>query len=230
MNNNPLCITPDSRKHSLAAQVTMKTLLFIIFVFTKSLARSILDNPPGHVEFRRDKDVIHISRTNTEAAKKLYNAKENEKVNDYNKYIATSNKITVKMVDGLNPDNKDEILKKINTVETTPCCNGVSCFPCPYPMPMAYPAPVPQIPQIPIVVPAQTFYEPVIHDHPPLHQIKSIIEKGKRRKRKRDDSHYIDSTDSCDTSDMSDSSDSSDSDDINSSVDYYDDVLQVRAP
>ncbi|CAH2085930.1 unnamed protein product [Euphydryas editha] len=64
----------------------------------------------------------------------------------------------------------------------------------------------PAVPSIP--VPMTTFFEPVIHDHPPLHVIKKIIKKEKKRWRFDDSDEYsssdtdssnIDSNDSTDT-------------------------------
>lgn len=188
---------------SQTPRVNMKVLL--LFLITKTLALNIQSNRPSFAEIKRNHDVIHISRTTNDhnLPDKAYNTKKNE-VYGYNQNIVTNNNLTIKI---------DEP-KYVDNMAGTPCCNGVSCFPCPYPMPMAYPVPVPQVPQIPIVVPAQTFYEPVIHDHPPLHEIKRIM-KRKRRKRPR----YSDS----------DSSDSSDADDGYSSIDYYDDAFHIKA-
>lgn len=102
------------------------------------------------------------------------------------------------------------------------CCIAMVCYnPCPYAMPAPY---YPQMPDIPMVLPARTYYEPVIHNHPPLHKIQKIIKNDKKESKKgrflsgfdtsSDTSDYMDTdyfdteTDSSDTSTDTDTTDS----------------------
>lgn len=191
----------------------MKAVALII-ILTNSLAHIVLSNPPSYVEIKRNENMIHISRTkhdHVEVPKKPNELKKIE-ANGYNKNIVTDDKLTMKIDEPIIDKN---VMSTGTNTGSAPCCNGVTCFPCPYPMPMAYPVPVPQIPQIPIVVPAQTFYEPVIHDHPPLYKIKEIIKKGRKKKKRYS---------------ASDCSDASESGDGNRSVDYYDGAFHVEGP
>ncbi|CAG4946353.1 unnamed protein product [Colias eurytheme] len=56
-----------------------------------------------------------------------------------------------------------------------PCCFGQICTnPCTYPI-------LPNYQQMPIILPARTVYEPVEHNHPPLGDIKDLIEADKKR-------------------------------------------------
>lgn len=51
------------------------------------------------------------------------------------------------------------------------CCNTLICYPCPIPYNFL---------QVPVIVPARTYFEPVIHDHPPLEVMKKIMNKNKK--------------------------------------------------
>ncbi|VVC99941.1 unnamed protein product [Leptidea sinapis] len=99
----------------------------------------------------------------------------------------------------LTADSKDEAL--IGT--HLGCCYGSFCAnPCVYPYPMV------AAPQVPVVVHARTFFEPVQHDHPPLGVIKDII---KADKIEQYDSTYSDnSEESSDTEGRSDTETDSD--------------------
>ncbi|CAF4818349.1 unnamed protein product [Pieris macdunnoughi] len=77
-----------------------------------------------------------------------------------------------------------------STVKSGGCCFGQVCTnPCVYPVQPA--------PQLPVILPARTVYEPVEHDHPPLGEIKDIIRAERRYERIESDS-YSDDTDSDD--------------------------------
>lgn len=106
-----------------------------------------------------------------------------------------------------------------NDVKT--CCATGVCV-CPYQVPIPVPMPLPMpIIQTPLVVPARTVFEPVVHDHPPLHEIQKIIKKHKKSRRRPD---YSSSSSSDNySSDDSTSSDTSDESRIN----YYDDFISV---
>ncbi|CAG9580254.1 unnamed protein product [Danaus chrysippus] len=98
----------------------------------------------------------------------------------------------------MNGDTFESIVPNIQANYTTDCCQEYSCpNPC---YPHIYPPP-----PSPIVVPARTFYEPVVHNHPPLHVIKKIIARDKKKWR-------YDST--------SEEFTSSDTDDSGTSTDY----------
>ena len=77
--------------------------------------------------------------------------------------------------------------QKVVTTNPTICCLDYSCpNPC---YPVAYPM------SMPIVLQAQTVFEPVIHNHPPLHVIKKIIKADKKKWKKHssnEDSSYTD--------------------------------------
>ncbi|KAJ2947209.1 hypothetical protein O0L34_g16918 [Tuta absoluta] len=61
------------------------------------------------------------------------------------------------------------------------CCTPGGCMPCPLPaVPLQF-YPVPAQPPMPYVVPMRTVFEPVEHDHPPLHKIREMFRKGKKR-------------------------------------------------
>lgn len=60
------------------------------------------------------------------------------------------------------------------------CAPGLLCSPMATPV-AAAPLPAFQMPQL---VYARTLYEPVIHDHPPIHRIRELIEADKRRRRR----------------------------------------------
>ncbi|CAK1543746.1 unnamed protein product [Leptosia nina] len=78
------------------------------------------------------------------------------------------------------------------------CCFGQICTnPCVIPVPLYQP-------QMPIVLPARTVYEPVEHDHPPLGEIRDIITADKQR--------YA-------------SSESSDTSDTETDYDYYESFI-----
>lgn len=64
-----------------------------------------------------------------------------------------------------------------NNTSSTNCCTN---FPCPNPCfpPSGYSM------SAPIIVPARAVFEPVVHNHPPLHKIKRIIRRDKRKWRK----------------------------------------------
>lgn len=72
------------------------------------------------------------------------------------------------------------------------------------------------MPPTPMVVPARTYFEPVIHHHPPPDIMKNIL-KRKRRKYKKRLIKYT-SSESSDTSMGTDSED----------IDYYGDFMHVR--
>ncbi|CAH2040057.1 unnamed protein product, partial [Iphiclides podalirius] len=61
------------------------------------------------------------------------------------------------------------------------CPPGFGCRP----LPLALAAPPLPAVQVPHVVYAQAVYEPVVHDHPPIHRIRQLIEADKRRRRKK---------------------------------------------
>lgn len=66
------------------------------------------------------------------------------------------------------------------------CCYTGTCA-----CPQAYPMPIPMYPvfQPPVVIPARTYFEPVVHDHPPVRELIS-----------RSDSEYSDISDDSDDS------------------------------
>lgn len=104
----------------------------------------------------------------------------------YNKNIFTKNEVTVKI----------DTSTQVSAVQAAPCCNGVTCFPCPMPYPYSY-YPMPMaMPEVPIFMPAQAVYEPVIHDHPPIHEIRKLLNKKGKKKKK-----HATEEDSCDEDD-----------------------------
>lgn len=109
------------------------------------------------------------------------------------------------------------------------CCTSVGCYdPCPYqmmPMPMQMSYQVQQ----PVVFPMQMVYEPVVHDHPPLHEIKRIIKKDKRKRRQKhytSDSEDTDTRNSCSSTETDSDSDGEGESDTD--IDYYGDFMHVK--
>lgn len=103
----------------------------------------------------------------------------------------------------------DREVKETNEVKeqtSSSCCTSGRCYnPCPVPM-------IPIVPQPPVVIPGRAVFEPVVHDHPPLHVIQKIIKKKKKKK----------SSTSVSTSSESDTSDSDTSSSLtSSSFEYY---------
>lgn len=68
-----------------------------------------------------------------------------------------------------------------NSTTSTNCCTN---YPCPNPCFQASAFPM----SPPIIVPARTVFEPVLHHHPPLEKIRRIIKRDKRRRRRRRES------------------------------------------
>ncbi|KAJ0177541.1 hypothetical protein K1T71_006414 [Dendrolimus kikuchii] len=92
-------------------------------------------------------------------------------------------------------------------VNSNQCCNTVICYPCPMPVTFVQP---------PIIVPARAYFEPVIHDHPPLDVMRKIMKKQKSKHRYTDYS-YDDSSGSCTDTGS----------DTDTSADYYGDFMHV---
>lgn len=92
------------------------------------------------------------------------------------------------------------------------------------PMPMPIPIPVPMYPQMPIVLPMRTYFERVIHQHPPLEKIKQIIAEDEERWAKYGKAKIEKHSSETD-------SDSSDTDSSSRHFDrwqYYDDFLHIK--
>lgn len=111
------------------------------------------------------------------------------------------------------------------------CCFGGACFsPCPLasggimPMPMQFPL----SPPAPVMIPARTYYEPVVHNHPPLHKIRHIIKQDRDRKRKRHRSTTYDSSSDRESCSGTDTETDSDSFIQDSAIDYHEDVIHVN--
>ena len=116
------------------------------------------------------------------------------------------------------------------------CCLPQGCFtPCPtYGLPMAVPMYPP--PEMPEIVPLRAEFEPVIHDHPPLHKIQEIINdehnhhrhKKSRKKKKYHSSEMSSSSCESDDSSGSDKELSDDSGDSDRDARKFGDFMRFR--
>ncbi|XP_075976380.1 uncharacterized protein LOC142976736 [Anticarsia gemmatalis] len=109
-------------------------------------------------------------------------------------------------------------------IPTTSSTATPSTSPCPVarpmPPPIPYPIPIPIYPQMPIVIPMRTYYEPVIHNHPSLDKIRKLIKKDEERwekfKKKKPKPRY--SSSSYDDSEYTDYG----------SWQYYEDFIHIK--
>lgn len=83
-------------------------------------------------------------------------------------------------------------------------------------IPMPMPMPIPYFARVPVMVPMRSYFEPVIHDHPPLYIIKKMIERDEKNCMKH--KHSKESVSETDTS----------SEYINVGKEYYDDFMHIQ--
>lgn len=104
----------------------------------------------------------------------------------------------------ISPSSPQNNASTVEPSSPNPCCVDYSCpNPC---YPVVYPM------SMPIVLPARTVFEPVIHDHPPLHVIKKIIKGDKKKWHKHSSSEGCSSSDTDTDSDSDIDTDTSSSD------------------
>ncbi|XP_047026372.1 uncharacterized protein LOC124634751 [Helicoverpa zea] len=124
--------------------------------------------------------------------------------------------------------------KETTTAEVPPPCHQITPgVPLPVPMPMM-PVPMSIYARVPIVMPMKSYFEPVIHDHPPLHKIKHMIERDEKKWQKKNKGKDCDvsveiiySDNYSDSDDDTESESSSESVDVGS--DYYSDFIKINA-
>lgn len=101
------------------------------------------------------------------------------------------------------------------------------------PIPMQFPI----YASVPLMMPMRSYFEPVKHDHPPLHKIKSLIEKeekkwkeenGESGKESSVEIAYSD-TSSEQNIDTDTETDTDDSEHNDVGHEYYDDVIKINA-
>lgn len=96
--------------------------------------------------------------------------------------------------------------------------------------PMAVPMSMPFYPRIPVMIPMKSYFEPVVHDHPPLYKIKEMIEADKKLWKKASCANNKDSDTSSEIKTNhfnTDTDTDTSSDDVDVGSEYYDTVLKI---
>lgn len=139
----------------------------------------------------------------------------------------------VRMTSATASRNVSVVNSRRQNVETpqTPTANiSVAGNPLPFP---GFPVPLmPMMPMYPLQPPpvlyySHTYYEPVVHDHPPLRVIQKLIKEDEKKLHKWRHHGRRESSDDTDSSDYF--TDSSSSSDTSSDIDYFRDAMHIRA-
>lgn len=96
----------------------------------------------------------------------------------------------------------------------------------PVPLPIPLPLPMPMYPRVPVILPMKAYFEPVIHDHPPIYEIQDLIRADKKKWKHRH--HKKNSQPSLEKQSESDADTDTSSEETDFGSDYYDALIHIN--